>query len=106
MFARIVRVALKPGQGDGYTRATEQKVLPILQKFAGFQHQIGMVSADGREGIGISLWHQQEDADAYERAAYGDVLKILEPFMTGKPEVHKYPVTTSTVHERARAGKT
>jgi hypothetical protein len=54
-----------------------------------------MVSADGKEGIGISFWERQEDADAYERAAYGDVRKALEAFMAGAPELHKYRVTTT-----------
>jgi heme-degrading monooxygenase HmoA len=101
MFARIFRVALKPGQGDEYSRATEQKVIPILQKFSGFRDQIGMVSADGKEGIGISFWQRQEDAEAYERTGYAEVRKALEPFVASTPEVRKYRVTTSTVHATA-----
>jgi heme-degrading monooxygenase HmoA len=103
MFARIFRVALKPGQGDDYARAIEQKVIPILQKFSGFRDEIAMVSADGKEGIGISFWERQEDAEAYDRAAYADVRKALEPFFVGIPELHKYRIATSTVH--AVAGK-
>jgi len=103
MFARIFRVALKPGQGDGYARAIEQTVIPILQKFSGFRDEIAMVSVDGKEGIGISFWERQEDAEAYERAAYADVRKALEPFSAGVPELHQYRIATSTVH--AVAGK-
>src|SRR5690348_8592082 len=103
MFARIFRVALKPGQGDLYARAIEQKIVPILEKFSGFRDEIAMVSADGKEGIGISFWERQEDAEAYDRAAYADVRKALEPFCASVPELDKYRVTTSTVH--ASAGK-
>lgn len=103
MFGRIFRAALKPGQGDGYARAIEETVIPILQKFSGFRDEIAMVSADGKEGIGISFWERREDAEAYERAAYAEVRKALEPFIAGTPELHKYRVTTSTVH--AAAGK-
>lgn len=103
MFARLFRVALKPGRGDGYARAIEEKVIPILQKFSGFRDEIAMVSADGKEGIGMSFWERQEDAEAYDRAAYADVRKALEPFMAGTPELRKYLVATSTVH--AAAGK-
>lgn len=99
MFARIFRVALKPGEGDAYARAIEQKVIPILQKFRGFRDEMAMVSADGKEAVAISFWERQQDAEAYERAAYADVRKALEPFMDGSPELHKYRVTTSTVHE-------
>jgi heme-degrading monooxygenase HmoA len=105
MFARIFRVALKPGHGDGYSRAIEQKVIPILQRFSGFRDEIAMVSADGKEGIGISFWERQEDAEAYDRAAYADVRKALEPFCAGIPELHKYRVTASTVHAAAGRAK-
>ena len=50
------------------------------------------VSADGKEGIGSSFWEHQEDAEAYERVAYADVRKTLEPFSAGNPELHKYLV--------------
>ena len=76
-------------------------MIPILRTFHGFRDDIAMVSADGNEGIGISFWDRKEDADAYERAAYADVRKALEPFMAGAPELHKYVVTTSTAHESA-----
>ena len=102
MFARIFRVALKAGQGDEYTRAIEQKVIPILQKFTGFRDEMAMVSADGKEAVAISFWDRKEDAEAYERAAYSDVRKALEPFMAGTPELHKYGVTVSTAHAAAK----
>ena len=43
MFARIFRVALKPGQSDLYARAIEQKVIPVLKKFSGIRDEIGGV---------------------------------------------------------------
>jgi heme-degrading monooxygenase HmoA len=103
MFARIFRVDLKPGQGDAYARAIEQKVIPILEKFRGFRDEIAMVSADGKEGIGVSFWESQQDAEAYDRKAYAEVRKALEPFAAATPELHEYQVTTSTVHAAARA---
>ena len=95
MFARIFRMPLKPGQGDGYARAIDEKVIPILRKFAGFRNEIAMVSTDGKEAIGISFWQRQEDAEAYDRAGYADVRNALAPFMAGTAEVHTYNVTTS-----------
>lgn len=95
MFARIFRVDLKPGQGDGYTRAIEQDVVPILRKFAGFSDEIAMISTDGKEAIGISFWQRQEDAEAYSREGFADVNKALIPFMAGTPEVRTYNVTRS-----------
>ena len=98
MFARIFHVALKPGQGDAYTRAIEEKVIPVLQRFHGFRDEFAMVSGDGKEAVAISLWDRKEDAEGYERAAYADVRKALEPLMAGTPELQKYQVTLSTAH--------
>jgi quinol monooxygenase YgiN len=98
MFARIVRFPLKPGQGDAYARAIDEKIIPILKKHRGFRDEIALVSPDGSEGIGISLWERQEDAEAYHREAYEDIRKMLEPFLAGTPEVSRYRLTTSTAH--------
>lgn len=97
MFARITRVSLKPGSRGGYTRAIDDEVLPKMKKFAGFAGQISLISSDGKEGIGISLWHRREDAEAYQRKGYADVMKALERFTVGGSEVHTYDVTNSTI---------
>lgn len=104
MFARIVRMGLKPGQGPAYTRAIEQRIIPAIRKFAGFRDEIAMVSSDGKEAIGISLWQRKEDAEVYDREGYKDVRKMLEPFSSSPPELRTYDVTVSTVHEPAGAG--
>ncbi len=103
MFTRVLRMALKPGQADAYTRAMEQKVSPAMRKFRGFRDQIVMVSEDGKEGCVSSLWDRKEDAEAFAKAGYSDVDKMVEPFLTGAPELRKYNVTTSTVYEKAGA---
>ncbi len=98
MFARIVTVNLKPGEGSGYARMIEQEVIPILRKFAGFRDEIAMVSTDGKQAVGMSLWERREDADAYSRDSYADVLKAMEKHIEGKPVLVTYDVTTSTAH--------
>ncbi|MCL5005127.1 MAG: hypothetical protein M1404_01225 [Acidobacteria bacterium] len=97
MFARIVRVNLKPGSRVGYTRAIDGEIYPRLKRQVGFAGQVSMVSTDEKEGIGISLWERREDAEAYHRGEYADVMKVLEPFTEGSPEVENYDVANSTV---------
>lgn len=104
MFARIYRVNLKAGQSEAFMEAIDRKVVPILRKFTGFRDEIGMVSIDGKEGIGISMWDRQEDADLYERTGFAEVNEVLSPMITGKSELHKYNVGVSTAHGRV-AGK-
>lgn len=103
MFTRTVRAALKPGQGEAFTHLIENKVLPILHKQKGFRDEVLLISGDGKESIGVSIWERQEDAEAYDRAAYPEVKKLMEPFLTAPPTLHTYNVALSTVH--AAVGK-
>ncbi len=98
MFARIYRINLKAGQADAFNEAVQQQVIPLLRKHNGFRDEIAMVSVDGKEALGISMWERQEDAEAYERTGFAEVSRILAPLMTGSGELHKYNVGVSTAH--------
>lgn len=99
MFTRTVRMNLKPGSKSGFTKAIDNEVFPKLKKFAGFSGQISMVSPDGKEAVGISIWDRREDAEAYNRKGYPDILKVLERFTEGKIEVHTYDLTNWTIEK-------
>lgn len=96
MFARHVRIHLKADGRPGFVRAIDSETIPALKKFAGFSGEIVLVSNDGREAIGISLWDNKEHAETYNRQGYADVMKPLEKFVDGKPQLRTYEVTNST----------
>jgi len=98
MFARNVSVHLKPNRVAEFTRTMDQEVIPILRKQKGFQDEITFVTSGGLEAIGISLWDQREDADAYNRGTYPKVLKALADVVEGTPRVQIYEVGNSTFH--------
>ena len=97
MFARIVRMNLKPGAGKGFARAIDDEIIPALRKYSGFTGEIAMVSSDGKEAIGISMWDSKEHAEAYNRQGAPDVLKALEKYTEGKPDLRTYEITNSTI---------
>lgn len=99
MFARHVRMHLKADGRPGFVKAIDNETIPALKKFAGFSGEIVLVSNDGRDAIGISLWDNKEHAETYNRQGYSDVLKALEKFTDGKPELRTYEVTNSTVEK-------
>ncbi len=96
MFARIVRMKLKAGLGHGYAQAIDKEIIPTLRTFPGFTGEIAMVSSDGKEAIGISLWEHREDAESYNRKGFAGVVKVLEKYVEGEPELQTYEVTNST----------
>ncbi len=56
MFARSVTMRLKPGTVSEFNKTLEKEILPLLQKQKGFRDELTLVSSNGSEVIGISLW--------------------------------------------------
>jgi hypothetical protein len=101
MFARSVSVQLKANSTKEFTRTLESEIIPLLRKQKGFQDEITLIAPRGLEVIGISLWDQKENAEAYSRGAYSEVQKALAKVVEGTPEIEVYEVSNSTFHKIA-----
>jgi len=101
MFARTVRMQLKPNSVAEFTGLLETDVIPLLRKQQGFKDEIAFVPSDGKEAVGISLWEQKENAEAYGRGVYPEVLKALAKVVEGTPQVQTSEVCNSTFHKIA-----
>jgi hypothetical protein len=101
MYARSVSIRLKPNTAAEFTQLIEKEALPLLRKQKGFQDEITLVDAGGKTALGISLWDQKENADAYSRGAFPELLKALGKVVEGTPDVHTYEVSNSTFHKIA-----
>ena len=101
MFARNVSMRLKPNSVTEFTRTLENEVIPLLRKQKGFQDEITFVVPGGTEAVGVSLWDQKENAEAYDRGTYPQVLNALSKVIEGTPNVQAYEVSNSTFHKIA-----
>jgi heme-degrading monooxygenase HmoA len=101
MFARIVSIHLKPNSATEFTQLIEKETLPLLRKQKGFREEITLVVPGGQEAIGISLWDDKENAEAYGRGSYAEVLKSFGKVVEGTPQVRIYEVCNSTFHKIA-----
>jgi heme-degrading monooxygenase HmoA len=101
MFARTVRIQLKPNSAAEFTRLLEKEVIPLLRKQQGFKDEITFVPSGGTEAVAISLWEQKENAEAYSRGAYPEVLKSMANVVEGTPQVQTSQVSNSTWHKIA-----
>jgi hypothetical protein len=79
----------------------ENEILPLLRKQKGFRDELALVAPNGSEVIAINLWDLKENADAYGRETYPEVLKTLGKVVRGTPEVHTREVSFSTFHKIA-----
>jgi heme-degrading monooxygenase HmoA len=103
MFARRVYMHLKPNSVAEFTQRLEKDVLPLLRKQKGFQDEMTFVGQSGKEAFGISVWDKAEDAEAYNRATYPQVAKILASVIEGAPQIETFDVANSTFHKIAAA---
>ena len=101
MFARSVTMHVKPSAVAEINKTIEKEVLPLLQKQKGFRDELVLVSSNGTEVLGISLWDQKTDAEAYQRTTFPEVQKILSKVVEGTPQVQNYDVSHSTIHKVA-----
>jgi heme-degrading monooxygenase HmoA len=102
MFARHVSMHLKPNTRADLTQTIENEVLPILRKQHGFQDEIVFVApGSGTELVAISLWDTKDDAEAYHRGNYSEVVKALANVVEGTPEVRNFDVANSTLQKTA-----
>ena len=103
MFARRVYMHLKPNSVREFTEKLEKEVIPMLRKQKGFQDEIAFVAPSGTEAFGISLWDRAENAEAYNRGTYPEVVKLLTNCVEGIPHVEIFDVANSTFHKIAAA---
>ena len=101
MFARTVRIQLKPNSVAEFTRTLENDIIPLLRKQPGFQDEIAFVVPGGTEAVSINVWDQQAHAEAYARGTYPQVLKAVANVVEGTPQVDTYEVSNSTFHKIA-----
>jgi len=104
MFARSVTLRIKSNAVAEFNRTIEKEVLPLLRKQKGFRDELTLVASNGSEVVGISLWDQREDAEAYHRTAFPEAQKLLSKVIEGTPQVQTYEVSLSTLHKMAAHG--
>jgi len=98
MYGRKVSFQLKPNSFNDFNRRQEDEVVPILRKQKGFQEVFAMVTPDKNRIEAISIWDRMEDADAYDRSGYKDVVKALSSVMEGTPKVETMEMA-GTIHK-------
>jgi heme-degrading monooxygenase HmoA len=101
MYTRNVSIKLKANSVPEFTRTLEKEIIPLLRKQKGFQDEISFVAPERNEAIAISFWDEKENAEAYSRERYPEVLKVLSKVVEGSPRVETFEVANSTSHEIA-----
>ena len=103
MFARHLIWKIKPNSITEFNRITDNQIIPLLFKHKGFREQMYFVAPERLEAVSASLWDSKEDAEAYNRAAYPEVLRLLSPVIDEPPTVKTFEIASSTAQKTAAA---
>jgi hypothetical protein len=90
---------LKPNTATELNSLIENEVLPLLRKQTGFKDEITFVAPERSEAVAISFWDTKENLEAYNRAGYPELLKIVARVVEGTPRVETFELATSTLHK-------
>jgi heme-degrading monooxygenase HmoA len=99
MFARNVSIRLKPNTFQAFNQTFENEIVPMLRKQAGFRDEIALSGDNDLHVTAISLWDTKEQAEAYDKATYPEVLKAMDKYLDGAPKVRPSSVINSTTHK-------
>jgi heme-degrading monooxygenase HmoA len=92
---------LKANSAKEFARTLENEVIPMLRKQKGFKDEITLVAPERNDALAISFWDKKEDAEAYNREKYPEILKTLSKVVEGTPKVESFEVANSTSHQIA-----
>ena len=101
MYTRNVSMKLKVNSAKEFTQTLENDVIPVLRKQKGFKDEITLIAPERNDAVAISFWDKKEDAEAYNREKYPEVLRTLSKVVDGTPKVESFKVANSTSHQIA-----
>ena len=101
MYTRNVTMKLKANSAPEFARVIENEILPLLRKQQGFRDEITFVAPERSEAVAISFWETKENAEAYNRTGYPEILKTLAKVIEGTPKVETFELSNSTLHKLA-----
>ena len=98
MYTRNISIKLKPNPFSlsEFTEILESDIIPLLRRQKGFQDEISFIAPERNEAVAVSFWDKKENADAYQREKYPQVLKALSRVLEGTPRVDTFEVASST----------
>ena len=101
MFGRQITMKLKANSAKELTRINDNEIIPMLRKHKGFRDETTFIAPERSEAVANSFWDSKEDAEAYNRAGYPEVLKTLSNVLEGTPTIKTFELANSTFHQTA-----
>ena len=100
MFARMVQITAKSGQGPNLSQHTRHRTINVLKQQPGFIDMVVLKSdTDPNQFVGISLWKSKEEAEKFfATQRWQQLLQEFRPLVQGDPIIRTFNVDASTMH--------
>jgi quinol monooxygenase YgiN len=96
MYARMIQLTAKSGQGKDLTKIMKERNLPMLKQQPGFVDALALSSdTEPNQFIGISVWKSKEAADKYVSGPARQVLESIKPLLEVEPTFRTFNVEAS-----------
>ena len=107
MFARIVQITAKSGQGPHLSEHARDRVINVLKQLPGFIDMMVLKSdSDPNQFVGISLWKSKEEAEKFFASQqWQQLLQEFRRLVQGDPIIRTFNVDASTMHNVGIAGQ-
>ena len=97
MFARMIQLTAKPGQGKELIRTLTERSLPVLKQQPGFIEAIALTpETEEDQFVGISIWNSKADADRFTQGQSQQLLESYKPLLQAEPTFRSFNVEGST----------
>jgi heme-degrading monooxygenase HmoA len=94
MHARVTTVQLRPDAVDASIGIYQQEILPIIQAQPGFQRVYLLTDRATGNGVSITVWNSEADAQAYESSGtYRQLVAKLAANFAASPTLATYDVS-------------
>jgi hypothetical protein len=101
MFTHRVQMQLKADSFILLSGKIENTIMPLLRLQKGFHDEITLVTPEDSSATEDTHWNTKEDAFAYDRTGYWEVMKTLSDVITEAPITSIFEVPESAFDQKA-----
>jgi hypothetical protein len=101
MFTHRVQMQLKADSFILLSRKIENTIMPLLRLQKGFQSGTTSVAPERSIATEDTHWNTKEDAFAYDRTGYWEVMKSLTDVVSAPPVTSIFEVAESSFDQKA-----
>ena len=100
MFARIVQITAKSGEGPNLSQHVRDRTINVLKQQPGFIDMVVLKSdTDPNQFVGVSLWKSKEEAEKFLASQqWQQLLQEFRPLVQSEPIIRTFNVDASTMH--------